>query len=104
MEDVEIKSQEERGMDGSETQTFKSSCIKMVWCGKVDDKHKASLLQGIVDFAEVKRSWEAVKFATILTILEQGQNLKICVSLETTQGCQLTTTVIKLEKTIPKTK
>lgn len=44
MEDEEIKSQKGRSMDGSETQTFKSSCIEMVRCRKfwvlVDDKHK----------------------------------------------------------------
>lgn len=56
MHDEQIKSQKERGMDGSETQTFKSSCTEMVWCRKVDDKHKASLLKGAVDFAEERRS------------------------------------------------
>lgn len=72
MEDKEIKSQKGRGTDGSETQTFKSSCIEMVWCRKVwllvDDKHKASLLKGAMDFAEERRSWEVFKFAAVLTI------------------------------------
>lgn len=40
-----------------------------------------------------------VKFATILTILKRGENLKKNVGLETKQGwCQLTTIVIKLKK------
>lgn len=39
------------------------------------------------------------KFATVLTIIKRGENLKIHVGLETKQGwCQLTTMVIKLEK------
>lgn len=72
-------------MDGSETQTFKSSCTEMVWCRKVDAKHKTPLLKGTVDFAE-ERSWDVFKFATVLTVLKQGENLKICISLETKQG------------------
>lgn len=73
-------------MDGSEKQTSKSSCTEMGWCRKVDDKHKASLLKGAVDFAERRRRWEVFKFATVLTVLKQGENLEIRISLETKRG------------------
>jgi len=57
----EKKTQKRRGLDESETQTFKSSCTEVkqkgIWA-LADDINKTSLLKGAADFAVERGSWE----------------------------------------------